>query len=171
MMDAWDFSLGEGEWLSAYGGVVGVQLDDDWYQINVTAGLENVVIDCVFDPFDGNIDIELVGGNGVVIASSKSSTLFTNNENIDIIVGGPGTYYIRVYYAYFGDVDGGFEQYDLRWKGLSGGSGGDDDSNCGCYPQQADLPTLGSIFGTILSWFPLMLLLLLRNRNMRRRAP
>ena len=169
MADAWDFSLGEGAWLSAYGGVLGVQLDDDWYQINVRGGLQNVVIDCVFDPWDGDIDIELVDVNGVVIASSNSSTVFIDNENIDVIVDGPGTYYIRVYYSYYGYVDGGNEEYDLRWKGLPGGGGDGGSDDCGCSPRQTGTPTLGNVFGTILSWLPLMLLLLLRNRQRKGR--
>ena len=49
-----------------------------------------------------------------------------------------------------------------RVGGLYGQDGG-----CGCSLQQTDTPTLGNVFGTILSWLPLMLLLLLRNRQRR----
>ncbi len=104
---AWDFSFGEGQLLSVFGGEFGRQYDDDWYKINVTAGFEAVHIDCPFTHADGNIDIQLVNSSGIVILTAAGTgdmeSIFVNN------VGPSGTYYIRVYGANAGNP------YDLWW--------------------------------------------------------
>ena len=45
----------------------------------------------------------------------------------------------------------------------------DDDDACGCTPQQTDTTALATIFGTILSCLPLLLLLFLINTRFRMR--
>ena len=172
---AWNFSddpvlgMAEGIWLDAYGGWLGVQKDIDWYRIEVSAadliaGTPadlNVLINCTFMHSAGNIDIELVNSTGAVVASSTS---LNDNENIDFIVATSGTYYIRVYGSNAGNL------YNLWWNDVpppttTTSTTTTKDDDCGCSPRQTNTPTLGNVFGTILSWLPLMLLLLLRNRQ------
>jgi len=110
---AWDFSGGEGQWLSSYGGESGRQYDDDWYEIYVTTDYTRVVIDCQFSDASGDIDIQLVDASGVVLASSNSTS---DDEYIDHDVAGNGysggTFYIRVHY------DDAGNSYDLWWDDL-----------------------------------------------------
>ena len=163
---AWATPLVKEQLLSSFGGWEGIQLDDDWYQIIVTAGNERVEIDCSSASTAGDINIQLVDSTGAVVATSDT---ITNNEYIDFVVIGPSTYFVRVYGTDLGTV------YDLWWEDDTPASSTstpttttNDDDDCGCSPQQAGIPALGSVIGTILSWFPLMLLLLLRKRHMHR---
>jgi subtilase family serine protease len=107
---AWDFTGGEDQWLSAYGGEMGVQSDDDYYEIVVAAGRERVVIDATFIDAEGDIDLSLMDASDVELAYSISTT---DDEHIDYVVPGPGTYYLLLTYGNAGN------QYDLRWQTIS----------------------------------------------------
>jgi hypothetical protein len=96
----------ESTWLSSIDGL-GVQLDDDWYRIDVDSGFERVQVDLLFTHADGDIDVCLFDGFGVGLTCSTSTT---DNEFIDTEVPGPGTYYIKVYYGNAGNT------YDLWWS-------------------------------------------------------
>jgi len=105
---AYDFTA-KATWLDTLNGL-GIQADEDWYEIDVSpAGSMRVVVDCRFTHADGDIDIDLVDANDVVLASSTSAS---DNELIDDAVPGPGTYYIRVYFRDNGNT------YNLWWDDL-----------------------------------------------------
>lgn len=95
----------EQQWLSSISGP-GIQLDDDWYRIDVTPGYERVQVDCQFTDSEGDIDIALYDSSGTLLDSSTSTS---DNEFIDHVVPGGGTYYIKVYYDDAGNA------YDLWW--------------------------------------------------------
>jgi hypothetical protein len=105
---AYDFTT-ERTWLSNIAGL-GIQADEDWYEINVSpTGFERVQVDCRFTHADGDIDIQLCNEFGTALTGAYS---MGDNEFIDYAVPGPGTYYIRVYYAGAGNT------YDLWWDDL-----------------------------------------------------
>jgi len=105
---AYDFTS-ERTWLSTIAGL-GVQADDDWYEINVSpSGYERVQVDCRFTDADGDIDIALYDAAGNWLADSAG---ISDNEFIDYVVPSAGTYYIQVYYADAGNT------YDLWWDDL-----------------------------------------------------
>jgi hypothetical protein len=96
----------ENTWLFDLGGL-GIQADEDWYRIDV--GSDHVQVDVQFTDADGDIDVCLVDESGGQLACSVSTT---DNEFIDHVVPGPGTYYIRVYFDDAGNT------YDLWWDDL-----------------------------------------------------
>ena len=87
----------------------GVQLDDDWYRIEVGNGFERVVAECTFSHADGDVDLRLVDSTGTTLAQSRSTD---DNEEIDHVVPSGGTYYLQVFYGDEGNV------YDLWWDDL-----------------------------------------------------
>lgn len=105
---AYDFSTEE-TWLSSIAGL-GVQMDEDWYKIQVwPAGNERVQIDCRFSHEAGDIDVELYNSAGSMLAFSRG---IWDNEFIEYTVPTTGVYYIKVYYANAGNV------YDLWWDDM-----------------------------------------------------
>ena len=70
---AWNFSLGENQWLSSYGGSQGVQRDDDWYRIQAISDNQPITVQYNSLPEAGNIDMEMYSSNGEIIAMSTSS--------------------------------------------------------------------------------------------------
>ena len=99
--------LGEQVWLSTLSGS-GVQADDDWYEIYVPGGREQVVVDLRFVHDDGNIELHLVDATGFAIATAYSSS---DHERIDFTVPvGDTHYYILVFYGNQAN------QYDLSWQ-------------------------------------------------------
>ena len=102
------FMLGEYSWLSSFNGP-GIQLDDDYYKIDVWFGYQQVRINLTYVQTFGNIDLELWDDYGNSLAISNTPT---NNEFIDLIVPYNGIYYIRV----FGNNSG--NSYDLIWESL-----------------------------------------------------
>ncbi len=106
--DAYDLSNYSGTWLSDIDGL-GVQSDNDWYKIFVEEGFENLVVDLQFTHADGDIDIQVLDENGNGITSSAG---VVDNEYINTILSGGGTYYLRVYYDNAGNT------YDLQWNSL-----------------------------------------------------
>jgi hypothetical protein len=99
-------------WLSSIDGV-GIQADDDWFQIDVSAGSERVKVNCQFTHTEGDIDMALYDSTETLLAESSS---VTDNEVIDYTVSSTGTYYVRVYYGNAGN------SYDLWWDDLVSGS-------------------------------------------------
>ncbi|MCX7048787.1 MAG: pre-peptidase C-terminal domain-containing protein [Candidatus Sumerlaeota bacterium] len=105
LADAYDLSGDQGQWLLAIHGL-GVQKDDDWYRIRVTAGAERVLGACTFTNSAGDIDIALYNILGAQLALSNGHT---NTENFDYRVPAAGYYFIRVFGAGQGNA------YNLRW--------------------------------------------------------
>ncbi|MGF1493621.1 MAG: S8 family serine peptidase [Microcoleaceae cyanobacterium] len=108
--NAYDFSNQEQTWLSSINGE-GIANDDDWYEIQVNAGEERILVDLQFSDAAGDIDIQLTNSNGGVLVGSYS---VTDNESIDYTVSSPGTYYLRVY-----PYSGSDNTYDLWWDDVS----------------------------------------------------
>jgi hypothetical protein len=113
LQDAWYPGYNwEGTLLSTIDGM-GVQSDNDWYEISVSSGEERVQVGVCFTHAEGDIDLGLYDSTGNYVASSES---FNDNEYIDYAVPGPGTYYIWVGWQDAGNL------YDLKWDDLSAGS-------------------------------------------------
>ena len=93
--------------------ISGIQLDDDWYSIDVMAASQNLSIDLVFSNASGDLDIELLDSGGGFIAGSFSAD---DNEHIDATVMSAGTYYLRVYDGTVVNGSTG-NTYDLSWTG------------------------------------------------------
>jgi hypothetical protein len=85
---------------------LGIQADNDWYQIDVDAGAVNLQVDCRFTHLEGDIDLELYNSSGSFLAGSNGTT---DNEFINYAVSSSGTYYINVTYGNAGNA------YDLWW--------------------------------------------------------
>lgn len=102
---AFHLSSYENTWLSSINGL-GIQADDDWYEIFVSSGDRRVLIDCRFTDSQGDIDIALYDSSGDELDDSESST---DNEYIDYTVPESGYYYIKVYYGDAGNT------YNLWW--------------------------------------------------------
>ena len=92
--------------LSSIAGL-GITRDDDWYKIEVPAASERLFIDATFTHAAGNVEMSLHDGSSALLASALSTT---DNEHIDYIVPGPGTYFIRVW-----GHNGAVNTYDLQW--------------------------------------------------------
>ena len=104
---AYDLSSDEYTWLSSITGL-GIQADEDWYQIDVTleGGIVNLAVNLQFTHADGNIDLALYDASGTLLASSSSTT---DNEYITYLGFASDTCYIRVYNSDAGNT------YDLQW--------------------------------------------------------
>ncbi|MFX1478438.1 MAG: pre-peptidase C-terminal domain-containing protein [Promethearchaeota archaeon] len=106
---AYDLSLYENTWLSTIDGL-GVQFDEDWYEIYVDPGDLNLQVDLTFSNSAGDIDIEVYASDGITLVAGSYSV--TDNEYIDVIVPSAGTYYLYIYGPNAGN------QYDLWWDDL-----------------------------------------------------
>ena len=107
LQDAWyPGSNWEGIWTPNY--CKAYQIDDDWYEIDISSGEERINIVCQFTHELGNIGIELYNSSGNMIASSDG---VISAEYIDhtVPVGG-GKYYIRVY------GENTYNEYELMWN-------------------------------------------------------
>ena len=102
---AYDLSSDEGTWLRNIQGL-GIQSDDDWYEIYVDAGYERVMVNLDFVHADGDIDLALYDSTGSELDFSAG---ISDEESIDYVVPVPGTYYLKVYYEDNGNT------YDLWW--------------------------------------------------------
>ncbi|KKN20284.1 hypothetical protein LCGC14_0937220, partial [marine sediment metagenome] len=90
---------------------LGIQFDDDWYEVFLDPGEERIYIELSFSHALGNIDIEVYNDSSPdPIAGSYS---LDDNEYIDVNVTMFGKYFIRV----FGD--NASNPYDLWWEDLS----------------------------------------------------
>ena len=89
---------------------LGLQADNDWYEILTTAGFNHLIIDLQFTHADGDINVELYDSTGTYITGSYSTT---DNELLEYTVGSASaTYYILVYFA------NGANMYDLWWDDI-----------------------------------------------------
>ncbi|MDJ0713427.1 MAG: M10 family metallopeptidase C-terminal domain-containing protein [Prochloraceae cyanobacterium] len=108
-LTAYDLSNKQQTWLRDINGQ-GIAGDADWYEINVTSGYENLVVNLNFTHANGDLDLYLYDANGNEIAASDS---ITDNESIDTIVSDSGTYYLKINpYSDTGNT------YDLWWDNL-----------------------------------------------------
>jgi hypothetical protein len=101
-------SANQGKWLSEINGL-GIQGDEDWFEIYVNTGFERLVVDCIFSNESGNIDIDIYNGSLFMVGGSWSDQ---NHEHVEIIVPSSGVYYIRLHYG------NGANTYDMRWDSL-----------------------------------------------------
>ena len=105
---AYNLSNQEKTWLSTINGA-GIQADTDWYQIDVTPGYENLVVDLQFAHAEGDIDLAVYDVSGNLVTGSTS---VTDNEYINAILPDSGVYYLEVSYGNAGNT------YDLWWDDL-----------------------------------------------------
>ncbi|MFW9818449.1 MAG: pre-peptidase C-terminal domain-containing protein [Candidatus Thorarchaeota archaeon] len=96
----------QGKWLSQINGL-GIQADDDWFEIYINPGHERLIVDCIFSNESGNIDLDIYNSSLVRITESWTDQ---NHENIDFVLPKYGVYYIRLHYG------NGNNTYDLRWN-------------------------------------------------------
>lgn len=110
LLGAYNLSNQEQTWLEDLSGL-GISNDEDWYQINITEGYENLVVDLRFEDDAGDLDISVYDADGNYILGALS---VTDNEFIDTILPSSGTYYLQVevYLEYTGNT------YDLWWDDL-----------------------------------------------------
>jgi len=107
-LTAYDHTTNEMDWLTELLGA-GIQADDDWYEIFITSGYENLIVDLRFTHADGDINIQIYDSLGSYITGSYSTT---DNEYIDTILPYDGYYFIRIYGANSGNL------YDMWWDDL-----------------------------------------------------
>ena len=91
--------------------ITGIQSNEDWYEINVEPGTEQLIVDLMDYSFDGNLGLEVYDAFPSFI--DKSDTPF-NNEHLEIWFPSSGVYYIRVYGLDLGTP------YDLWWNTYGG---------------------------------------------------
>ena len=86
---------------------LGIQKDEDWYQIEIPAGNVGLRLECLFDDSKGDIDFEVYDPLGFPLFVRDS---ITDNEILVVDTNVPtGTYKIRVYGPNLGN------EYDLYW--------------------------------------------------------
>ncbi len=110
LASAYDLSTLEQTWLSSIDGV-GIANDDDWYEIEVDSGEEQILVDLQFTHADGDIDLQLYDSSGTFLTGSTS---VSDNESINYTVSNPGTYYLHVY-----PFSGSGNTYDLWWDDVA----------------------------------------------------
>jgi hypothetical protein len=101
-------SANQGKWLSQINGL-GIQADDDWFEIYVNLGFERLIVDCIFSNDSGNIDMDIYNGSFFLVANSWTDQ---NHEHVDFIVPSYGVYFIRLHSGNGGNT------YDLLWDSL-----------------------------------------------------
>lgn len=99
--------LPEGTWLSEVSGP-GIQADEDWYAIGVSAG-DILQVSCLFTHDEGDIDIALYNANGELVENAFSVSE-SDDEAFEVSIPMTGTYYLLVYYG------NSANRYDLRWQ-------------------------------------------------------
>ncbi len=86
---------------------LGIQSDDDWFEIEVPAGNVGLLVECLFADAEGDIDLELYDPLGFPVVIRDS---ITDNEIVEFTTPVPaGIYQIRVYGPGLGN------EYDLYW--------------------------------------------------------
>lgn len=113
---AHDLSNSGGVWLSGLEGA-GIQSDNDWYKISVSAQSTLLQVELTFTHAEGDIDLALYDAGENLLADSTS---VNDNENIELSL--PQTaanYYLKVYYGDAGN------RYDLMWTENDGNQTGD----------------------------------------------
>jgi hypothetical protein len=105
---ATNISLFQSIWLSSLN-ELGIQSDDDWFEIYINPGFEHFRAHCIFNNDSGNIDLDLYTSSMVMVANSWSPG---NHEIIDTILAPNQSYFIRLHFGNGGNV------YDLIWQSL-----------------------------------------------------
>ncbi|MDJ0729968.1 MAG: peroxidase family protein [Crocosphaera sp.] len=105
---AFDLSTQEQTLLSEINGL-GIALNDDFFEIEVTNRFLDLSVDLFFDTSQRNLDLLLFDATGTQIAASTS---LNDRESIDLILKEPGTYYANVT---SGEGTFSGNTYDLRW--------------------------------------------------------
>ncbi len=101
-VDAHDLTSYEGLWIR------GMQFDVDWFKFDVGEGVENLIVELIYNDYEGDINIELIDSFSNIVGHSNDRT---GREYIEITNPLSGTYYIRIHGQ-------GFENwYDLYWSG------------------------------------------------------
>ena len=59
----------QGMWLSEFNGL-GIQSDDDWYEIFINPGNERMIVDCIFSNDSGNIELDIYNGSFFMVGNS-----------------------------------------------------------------------------------------------------
>ncbi len=109
---AYDLSGAEDAWLSTILGP-GRQSDADWYRVETAPNHDRLVADCSFTHAEGDIDLKVFDGEGVLLGKVSS---ITDDEHLEVGIPGPGTYFIVVHgYPGFGNQG---NSYDLVWDQL-----------------------------------------------------
>ena len=85
--------------------------DEDWYSMTLSA--DSISITCDFIHKDGDINLDIVDGNGNILRSALS---ITDNEVLSYTVKQLGTYYIHVY-----SLSGKSNRYTLWWDDIWSG--------------------------------------------------
>lgn len=85
---------------------LGLQYDNDWYEIHIEDGFERLHVWLIYDSAEGRIGFRIYDENNNEITGNFT---LTDNDYIDYAVPSSGTYYIRI----FGDNSGNI--YNLRW--------------------------------------------------------
>ncbi|MFX0074460.1 MAG: pre-peptidase C-terminal domain-containing protein [Candidatus Hermodarchaeota archaeon] len=124
---AFDLSTHKNTWLRNVDDY-GVQMDEDWYEISIDPGYEQLIVDLIFDHTADDLDLEIYDSSGTIVIGSTSST---DNERINYVLPSAGIYYIRV----FGNNIG--NEYDLRWNSIT--------------PEEIPGYNLFSLFGVIIT--------------------
>lgn len=101
-------SANQGMWLSQIN-ELGIQADEDWFEIYINPGFERLIVECVFSNDSGNIDLDIYNSSFIRVTESWTDK---NHEFIDFVVSSSGVYYIRLHYGNGGNT------YDLRWMTL-----------------------------------------------------
>lgn len=118
---AFDISNVEERWLGLLGSkdapTEGVQADEDWYKIKVSAQYRRLMLDLRFQHYLGDIDMKLYDSNGNLIAASQG---IGEDEFIHMILDDGGVYYIQIYGS------NRFNHYDFKFSTFFTG-GGDDE--------------------------------------------
>ena len=104
--EAYDLSPNQDMWLSSINGT-GTQADDDFYEIVVSSGFNQLKVNLTFSHALGNIDIVVCDNTGVPLTGSGSTS---DNEYIDYIVPYNGIFYLLVL------GDNASNSYDLWWN-------------------------------------------------------
>ncbi len=145
LKDPFDLTQVEERWLGLLGdqGTIteGVQWDEDWYKIQVSAQYRRLVLDLRFQQYLGDIDLKLFDSNGNLVAISQGNG---DDEFVNLILDRGGIYFVQIYGSNRGN------RYDFKYS--TGFTGGSDDE----YEENDTLRTafdLRSVEGKWLSEF------------------
>jgi RHS repeat-associated protein len=108
---AYDLTSLENIWLTDYENGPVVQIDEDWYRVELLPGETVLEVELAFSHADGDLDLVLYDEAGDFIANAISET---DDERLEAGPLRPGTYYLQVY----GYPDDTNSEYDLIWNSL-----------------------------------------------------
>ncbi|MFX0105623.1 MAG: hypothetical protein ACFE75_09040 [Candidatus Hodarchaeota archaeon] len=133
LSSAFDITLYERQWLSSdWINGLGVQYDDDWYEIYVNPGFLRLEVMIAYDYAEGAIGFKIYDGE---LSEITGNFTMKDHEFINYKLPSNGTYYIKIY----GDRSGNV--YNLRWSTF-------EDEDRGRIPGYDILILIGGIVGT-----------------------